>query len=880
MKTPPHLFLTFFRWYCHPKLRNHIEGDLIEVYREQVKASKLRADINFIVDVLLLCRPGIIRPIGKRESLNHRAMIKSYLKIGWRNLLGNKGYSIINIGGLSIGMTVAMFIGLWIYDELSYNQYHENYDYIGQIHYEETIPESGEITGGPALQFPIGATLKSTYPQYFKQILMAWWPSDYTINHDDEKFTRDGMFMESPGLEMLSLKMLKGSYSSLDKQNAIVISNSMAESIFGKEDPMNKALRINNTMDVEVAGVFEDIPNNNEFHNVQFFAPWTLWIASNDWLHGKELDWDNRMTNTYVQLNPNASVEEVNAAIADLFSRNVPKDFYTIIEKYKPYVQVVPMSTWHLYSEFEQGKPAGGRITFVWLFGIVGSFVLLLACINFINLSTARSEKRAREVGVRKAIGSARKQLVIQFLSESFMVVTMAFAVSILLLVLLQPSFNLIADKNILLPFNKLLFWVMVVGFIAFTGILAGTYPAFYLSSFQPARVLKGSLRLGRFASTPRKVLVVLQFTVSVVLIIGTLVVYKQIRFAQNRPVGYDRSGLISMSTADPGFDGKTNVLRTELLATGVVSEVGTSSAPLTAVWNTTSGYDWPGRDQNFDASFGNMNVTYEFGRAVGWEFVAGRDFSREFSTDSTDAIIINEAAAKYMGLEDPVGQRFIDLDANGKFRWSKVIIGVVKDLVVASPYEPVLQTIYYQNDQAEHILHIRIEPSASAGVAISKIKDVVNKIVPTALFDYTFVDDEFAKKFSMEERVGRLAAVFSGLAIFISCLGLFALASFVAEQRTKEIGIRKVMGASIGSLWRMLSRDFLMLVIVACLIAIPAGYFLMDLWLEKFNYRTEISWWVFFSTCLAAVAITLLTVSYQSIKAAMMNPVNSLRTE
>jgi ABC-type antimicrobial peptide transport system permease subunit len=879
MKKPPRLFLRFFRWYCHPKLLGHIEGDLIEVYNEQVKASKLKADTNFILDVVLLCRPGIIKPVDVNNNINQTAMLKSYLKIGWRNLLSNMGYSLINIGGLAIGMTVAMFIGLWVHDETSFNKYHENYDYIGQIRHNNYDPSTGLIDGGPALEFPIGAALKNTYPQYFKHVVMAWWPGDYSISREEEKFSRKGMFAESAVLEMFSIRMKEGSYRSLDKQNSVVISQAMADAIFGKEDPMNKSLRINNTMDVEVTGVFETIPRNNQLGDVHFFAPWTLWIASNAWLHGKETDWDNRMTNTYVQLEPNTTVEEVNAAIKDLFPKNVPADFYATIAKYKPYPAIVPMSKWHLYSEFENGEPAGGLITFVWLFGIVGVFVLLLACINFINLSTARSEKRAKEVGVRKAIGSARKQLVLQFLSESLMVVTIAFVVSMVLVALLQPLFNELADKDISLPFANPGFWGIVIAFIAVTGIMAGLYPAVYLSSFQPARVLKGALRLSRFGTLPRKVLVVVQFTVSVVLIIGTLIVYQQIGFARDRPVGYNRSGLISMGTADPGFDGKMNVLRTELLASGVVSEVATASAPLTALWNTTGGYTWPGKDPNAESDFANVNVTYEFGKTVGWEIVAGRDFSREFGTDSANAIIINEAAAKYMGLENPVGEKFIDL-ADGKFKWSKEIIGVVKDIVVASPYEPVMQTIYYQNDQNDHILHIRIDPSVSAATAIPKIKEVLNKIVPSAPFDYDFVDDQFAAKFSQEQRIGKLSAIFSVLAIFISCLGLFGLASFVAEQRTKEIGIRKVMGASIGSLWQMLSRDFVLLVIVACFLAIPAGYFLMNLWLEKFEYRTEPSWWVFILTCLAAVVITLLTVSYQSIKAAMMNPVNSLRSE
>ena len=807
-------------------------------------------------------------------------MFKSYLTIGWRNLLSDTGYSSINISGLAIGMTVAMFIGLWIQDEVSFNKYHKNHDSIAQVWSGGTDPLTGEILGGYALQFPVGATLKNNYPQYFKHVLMAWWISKNTISSAEEKFSKEGVFIDPDALEMLSLKMLKGSYRSLEKQNSIVISRSMAEAIFAKEDPINKVLRIDNRMDVEVTGVFEDIPRNNTFGQVQFFSTWSLWLASNDWVRNAVADWDNRMTNTYVQLQSNTTFEEANAAIHDLLYKSVPKDFFATIEKYKPFVQVVPMNTWHLYSEFENGQPAGGRIIFVWLFGIVGAFVLLLACINFINLSTARSEKRAKEVGIRKTIGSARHQLIVQFMSESFMLVVIAFGLSVLLLASLLPMFNTVAGKDIAMPFAIPAFWFLGVAFIVFTGFMAGIYPAFYLSSFQPVTVLKGVFRFGRSAALPRKILVVVQFAVSVVLIIGTLIVYQQIEYARDRPIGYNRSGLISMELKDPGFKGKLNVLTTELLASGVVSEAATSSAPLTALWNTTGGYTWPGKDSNMESEFANTNVTFDFGKTIGWEVIAGRDFSRELATDSIDAIIINESASKYMGLQNPVGERITDVDEFGNPEWTKVIIGIVKDVVVASPYEPVMQTIYYYDENASNVLHMRIAPSVSASAALPRIKAVLEKVVPSAMFDYKFVDQEYATKFAQEERVGQLAAIFSVLAIFISCLGLFGLASFVAEQRTKEIGIRKVMGASIFNLWRMLSREFVVLVIVSCVAALPASYVLMNNWLEKYEYRTELSWCIFLISCLAAIAVTLLTVSYQSIKAAVANPVNSLRSE
>ncbi|MEX2231156.1 MAG: ABC transporter permease [Cyclobacteriaceae bacterium] len=807
-------------------------------------------------------------------------MIKNYIKVALRNLTRNQAYSLINIGGLAIGITVAMLIGLWIHDELSFNKYHKNHDDIAQVWGGGTDPETLTIEGSYYLQYPLGAVLKNNYQHYFRHALMAWGAGDRTLSFEDKKIKKKGQFIEGDALEMLSLKMLKGSYGSLSNPNSIVLSKTTAESIFGGADPINKSLRIDNRMDVQVTGIYEDIPKNNRFSEVQFFSPFVLWATANDWIKRNENDWDNRPVNVFVQLQPGTSMEAANAAIKDLYYENIPQDFLNVIEASKPFVQVIPMSTWHLYSEFENGKPTGGRITFVWGFGIVGIFVLLLACINFINLSTARSEKRAREVGVRKTIGSSQGQLIFQFLGESFMVVMMAFFMSLVLLSLLQGWFNELADKDIAMPFSNLGFWVIAFLFLVLTGFMAGLYPAAYLSSFQPVKVLKGTLNVGQFASFPRQVLVVVQFTVSVILIIGTLVVYQQIEFARNRPIGYDRNGLITVPMADPEYIGKHDVLKTELLNTGVISELSLSSGPLTSITNMTGGYEWPGKDPNIDAVFVICNVTPDFGKTIGWEFVAGRDFSSDISTDLADAIIINETAANYMSLANPVGKELIDVDEFGNPQWSRKIIGVVKDIVMESPYEPVMQTLYYFNKNASSKLHIKINPAVSASVALPKIEAVFKRVLPSTLFDYQFVDEQYARKFGQEERIGKLSGLFSGLAIFISCLGLFGLASFVAEQRTKEIGIRKVMGASVSNLLRMLSRDFVLLVIISCVIAIPIALYFMSRWLQRFDYRTEISMWILLVTCIGALVITLLTVSYQALRAAMMNPVKSLRSE
>lgn len=807
-------------------------------------------------------------------------MIRNYLTIAFRNLVKNKTISFINIIGLSVGVTVTMLIGLWVWDELSFNTYHKNHDDIAQVWGGGTDLQSATIEGAFDLQYPVGTTLRHNYPQYFKYVSMFYETGNCTVASGDKKFSRKGQFIEESALEMLSLKMLQGNYHSLKDPYSVILSQATATAIFGQEDPINKPLRIDNRLEVTVTGVYEDIPRNNRFSDIQLFFPWPLLASYRAWMKESATDWDNRTVKVYVQLQPTTTLEAANAAIKDLYYQYVPKDFFKTMEKYKPFVQLIPMNSWHLYGEFENGIPSGGRITYVWLFGLVGFFVLLLACINFINLSTARSATRAREVGLRKAIGANKGQLIMQFLSESYLAVLLAFVVSLLLLRLVQKPFNELADKDITLPYDNPVFWAIIILFIVLAGCIAGLYPAFYLSSFQPVKVLKGVAPSGRVAALPRKVLVVVQFTVSVVLIMGTLVVYQQIQYARNRPIGYDRQSLITLDMGDLNYTGKQEVLRTELLRSGVVSQVATSSSPLTAIWNVTGGYEWPGKDPGLDAAFARCNVTADFGKTIGWEVVAGRDFSSALASDSTDAVIINQAAVEYMGLKDPVGQKLIDVDEFGNKNWSKTIIGVVKDIVTESPYEPVMQTIYYYDEDASNLLHIKINPAVSASVALPRIGAVFKEIVPSALFDYKFVDEEYARKFGQEERIGTLAGLFSNLAIFISCLGLFGLASFVAEQRTKEIGIRKVLGATLYNLWQMQIKDFVVLVILACLLAIPISYLLMSSWLDKYEYHTNISPWILLLPSIGALVITLFTVSYQAVKAALMNPVKSLRSE
>jgi ABC-type lipoprotein release transport system permease subunit len=531
------------------------------------------------------------------------------------------------------------------------------------------------------------------------------------------------------------------------------------------------------------------------------------------------------------------------------------------------------MSRWRLYGDFKNGVNSGGRIMFVWLFAIIGAFVLLLACINFMNLSTARSEKRAKEVGIRKAIGSFRTQLIGQFFCESLLVTVLSFVMCIILARLALPVFNEIADKKISIPWDQPLFWLTGIGFCVITGLLAGSYPALYLSSFRPVKVLKGTFRAGRFAAVPRKVLVVTQFTVSVTLVIGTLVVFRQIQYAKDRPMGYNSNGLIMLQLMSKDIPDHFEAIKQELKGSGAVMEIASSSGPVTSVWSTNGGFEWKGKDPDMAVDIPNTGVSHEYGKTVGWEFVAGRDFSPKFASDSL-AFVINESAAKFMGLKNPVGE-IIKWDGH-----AMTVIGVIKDMIMENPYQAVRPSFYCVAKGHGDFVIMKLNPAAGAQRSLAKIEQVLKQYSPAQPFNYQFTDVAYANKFDGETRIGRLAGSFAILAIFISCLGLFGMASFMAEQRTKEIGVRKVLGASVFHVWRLLSKEFVVLVTVSLLIAAPLAYFFMQRWLENFEYRAGIPWWVFILTATAALLITLLTVSGQSIKAALMNPVKSLRAE
>ncbi|MDJ1480205.1 ABC transporter permease [Cytophagaceae bacterium YF14B1] len=793
-------------------------------------------------------------------------MLKSYFKSTLRNITKSKMHSLINITGLSVGMAVALLITLWIWDELSFDTYHEKYDRIAQV--IENSAHNNEVHTSKVISWPLEAALRKDYPNDFKYIVMSSFTDQHVLSASGKNVLFSGNFIGEDAPEMLSLKMEKGQRNALQDASSILISSSVAKALFGDTEPVNQLIQMDNKAIFKVAGVYEDLPVNTTFHKVAFMAPWKFFAGNKDWIGRDPNDWNDNSLFLYVQLSDNADMQKVSEKIKNTKQQNGPPD-----AKQQSALFLHPMGQWHLYSKFENGVNVGGGIEYVWLFGIIGVFVLLLACINFMNLSTARSEKRAKEVGVRKAIGSLRSQLVTLFFFESVCMAFTALVFALFVVFISLPAFNVLASKKIAIPWDNPVLWVWVIGFTLVTGGLAGIYPALYLSSFKPVKALKGTFKAGKLATTPRKVLVTVQFAISVLLIICTIVVFKQIQFAKDRSVGYSRNGLINIEASTGDLHSHFEAIKDELLQNGAIVSMAESSSPTYGINNNRDDVEWKEKDPSQKYTFGSIRTTAEYGKTIGWKVAQGRDFNLQMPTDS-DAVIINEAALKYMNLEDPIGHIL-------QFRKrSNTIIGVVKDMVMSSPYEPAKPTLYYLGGRGFDNVIIRINPATSAHESIAKIEKVCKAYAPAVPFSFSFVDQEYQKKFSTEERIGNLATVFAILAIFISCIGLFGMTSFMAEQRVKEIGVRKVLGASVLDVWALLSKEFVVLVCLSFFIAMPGAYYFMDTWLQHYTYKTELAWWIFAATGIGTLLISLITVSFQSIKAALANPVKSLRTE
>jgi putative ABC transport system permease protein len=791
-------------------------------------------------------------------------MFKHNLHIAWRQWRASLSWSLINLGGLTAGLTIALLIGLWIADELSFDHYFPNHSRIVKV--TVTKPSDAGLVTSDLQPPPLIEELKANHSRFFRRLAIVFPNFPHALTANQKQITAEGQWAQPEWAAILSVRMIHGSRDALDDPSSTLIDQSTATALFGRTDPTNKIIRVDNAVNVKVAGVYEDLPANTSFAGTHILLAWNKAAEEMSWFKNAQQDWGAAGFWIFGELND--VKDEIPA----------DKDIRTVLQNHvedsKDQLSLYPMDRWHLYSEFHDGKSTTGRIRIILLFTAIGIFVLLLACINFMNLATARSERRARQVGIRKTLGSFRYQLIIQFLSESILLAILALMLAIAIAQLTLPFFNRLAEKHLSLPYKNQFFWLITLGFTLFTGLISGSYPALYLSRFHPTQVLTSRYRSANTAAIARKSLVVLQFTVSITLIIATAILYRQVEYAKGRPIGYDRDGLIAirMNTSDI-YAASYNSLRNDLLRSGAVVNMAQSSNAATEKPPGLGDISWEGKDPASQPPLILISITHDFGATIGWTISAGRDFSREYATDST-AILINESAARLIGWKDPVGHtiRFWGSDYR--------IIGVAKDIVMGSPYQPAPATIFPLDYHNVNYITIRMNPGEPITTALDTIAKIFKRYNPQAPFEFRFLADDYALKFAGEQQVAQLATVFAILAIFISCLGLFGLASYMTEQRTKEIGIRKVMGASELNIVSMLSRDFLELVGIALVIASPLAWLLMNNWLREYAYRTNIAWWIFAVAGAGAIGIAMLTISFQAIKAALANPVSSLRSE
>lgn len=784
-------------------------------------------------------------------------MFKNYFKTAWRNLNRNKGFSITNILGLTIGMSASIFIVLWVYDELTYDRFHANYKNIYQVIANRDF--KNQVFTDRSMALPLASELENSSSQ-IKYAVVATYQQQNLLTYNNNKLTKKGYTVSNHFFDIFSWQFVRGNAATaLKDPGSIILTENAAIAFFGNEDPVNKVLKIDNDRNVKVSAVVKNPPANSTF---QF-----------DWIRPFNYDdpdakasmneWINSSWNVFIEAVPGADTALLNKHITKIKRAHGNDE----ISSYFAF----PMDHWRLYTDFENGKNIGGLIEYVRLFSVIAIIILLVACINFMNLSTARSEKRAKEVGIRKTLGSGRKQLITQFFCESFILTLIAFVLALVVVILLLPSFNVLVDKQLSLNIVRPIFWIMALAVILFTAFAAGSYPALHLSSFNPVKVLKGANFSGKQTILPRHVLVTLQFVVSILLISATIIVYQQIQHVKNRDIGYNPNNLIMVpSTQDT--DKNFTAIKNELLASNSFIGATKTSSPITEIWWNTGAPDYEGKPANAQIIMGGMSADIDFAKTMGVKMVEGHDFTGT-PADSV-SMLFNKAAVDAMKLKNPIGMQM------RYGRKTYTMIGVTDNIIMTSPYEKPYPMLMVFEGNSSSMNTMRIKSGVTVQKAIAVLETVFKKYNPSVPFEYKFVDQEFQKKFVTEELIGKLANIFSMLAIFICCLGLAGLASFTIEKRFREIGVRKVLGATVQQLLMLISKEFLKLVIIAFVIATPLTYWLMSKWLSKYNYHVNINVWVFLVVGLAMFIIALAVVSLNTIKAAMANPVKSLRTE
>lgn len=791
-------------------------------------------------------------------------MFKSYLKATLRNLWKNKTYSFLNIFGLAIGIVCAGIIFLWVEDEVNFDNTHAKKDRLYSVqanwNYEGSIRTFASTPGlaGPAI--------KEEIPGIANTCRMTDFSPSLLFNIGEKSVYASGRYADASLFDMFTLPFVEGNAATAFKDlYTIVITQKTARKFFGDDkNVVGRRVKVDHQQEYVVTGVVRDLPENGTLQ-FDWVAPFQIYFqqrkeALNSWLSNSPF--------TYVELEPNADPAAINKKLYNFIQQKAP----TAIN----HLFLFSMNDWRLYGNFENGKQAGGRITYVRMFSLIAWIILFIACINFMNLATARSEKRAREVGVRKVMGAGKRGLIIQFIGEALLMAVFACVLAVLMMWMMLPLTNTLMAKNLTLGLEQPVHILALLTITLICGLVAGSYPSLYLSSFNPVAVLKGLNTKAGGAAFIRKGLVVLQFSVSIMLIICTAIIYQQIQYVKSRELGFNKDHLLSI-------DLKANMLnnfsaiRQDLLNTGMVENVALSDHPTIYGGNNTNSLTWKGKPENNDVLISTRLAGTGFISTMGMQLLEGRDFAAG-NTDSLN-VIITSSLARMMGEGSALGKKIEAPSSNGTSLFLTVT-GVVKDYVYGDMYSSPDPVMFYNMTQFGNIMYLRLKATADPVKAVAAIEKVITKANPGYPFNYTFVDDQFNDMFQAEMLVNRLSRVFAILAIMISCLGLFGLAAYTAERRTKEIGIRKVLGATVAGITGLLSKDFLQLVIISCVVAFPLAWWAMSSWLQQYAYRVDIHWWVFILAGIAAMIISLITISFQSIKAAMMNPVKSLKAE
>lgn len=849
------------RWFCHPDLLEDVEGDLAELYEERSPKGKLKANLYLFADVMLLLRPGIIKNFQPFNYLINYAMITNYLKIARRYALRYKGYTILNMLGLVTGIASSLLILLWVNNEIGVDKFHENGDEIYQV-FRNMRQSEGEVWTVESVPKPAADLMVAEYPEVKELALLSWLMSrDFGVG--DDKASADGRFATPEFLSMFSFPLVIGEVEhALEEMNAVVISSSMALKHFGndwKNIALGQTILLQGEYEMKVTGVFED-PGTNSSLDFDWLMPVKQFISYNDWVD----DWGNGSFNIYFTMDEEKAgivAERLLPEIKDhTHGASNAGDEELIIHKFQDY---------YLYSNFDNGVVNGGRIDYVRIMSIVAVFLLVIACINFMNLTTARSDRRSKEVGLRKVMGAQKGSITVQFFVESlifaFVGVTLAVGVTVLLL----PFFNQLVDRSLFIAFSELNTWLVLFGIALVVGFLSGSYPALLLPAFNIIEALKGK-RQGGGSSVLRKGLVVFQFVISTVLIIGTVVIYQQLDYALNKDIGLNKENLLSLRIND-GIGDHLKAYKTELLkSTGIKAVTATSGNPV-AYGRSTSSANWEGKDPAKGYEINVLLTDEDFISTMGMTMLEGRAFSEQFN-DSTN-FIINESALRLMGFEDPVGKDLSFWGIDGE------IIGVVKNFHMRNMHETIAPLIITCIDPSRSSdFMVRVEGDVQQ--ALASIDEVTKKVLPEMEFEYQFVDTVLEESYQSEITVKTLVTIFAAISIFISCLGLFGLSAFTAEQRSKEVGVRKVQGASVIQIIMLLSKDYAKLIVIAFLIAVPFGYYFMQEWLNGFEFRTTLRPEIFLLAGAVSLIIGAVTVSFKSYYAAVVNPIKSLRSE